>query len=57
MTVRSPAGDLRPPIRVGARPAAASWYEVEGAGEPGRNDGQAGTLWMMIIDKGDMHGT
>lgn len=54
----SPGGG-RKTVRVGKAPAGPdiAWYELEGLGEPGRNGGEPGTLWLMIIEKGETDGT
>jgi curved DNA-binding protein CbpA len=49
----------RIPLLVGLPPAAraVSWYELEGLGEPGKNGGEPGALWLMIMDGGENDGT
>ena len=58
MTLARGGADPREPLRIGQTPEWASpfWYELEGQGEPGRNGGEPGTLWLMIIDKGEKDG-
>ena len=53
-----PAGGGRAPVLVGRPPEGKpiSWYELEGLGEPGKNGGEPGTLWLMIIERGATHG-
>jgi curved DNA-binding protein CbpA len=48
-----PHGGGRRPLRIGKPPdgQAVSWYEIEGHGEPGRNGGEPGDFWLMIIDR------
>lgn len=52
-------GSGRRSVRVGKAPAVRdiAWYELDGLGEPGRNGGEPGALWLMIIDKGETDGT
>ncbi|HEY5996052.1 MAG TPA: hypothetical protein VIU29_03485, partial [Candidatus Deferrimicrobiaceae bacterium] len=59
MKLELPAGNGRKPIRVGKAPDGldVAWYELDGHGEPGRNGGEPGALWLMITDKGDANGT
>lgn len=52
-------GGLRNPLVVGVPPSAraVSWYELEALGEPGKNGGEPGALWLMIMNKGERDGT
>jgi curved DNA-binding protein CbpA len=45
-------------VQVGIQPEGqkVAWYELEGLGEPGKNGGEPGTLWLMIIEGGATHG-
>ncbi len=51
-------GGLRKTLVVGVPPArrAVSWYEIDGLGEPGKNGGEPGTLWLMIMGGGEKNG-
>lgn len=59
LLLASSPGSGRRSVRVGKAPAALgiAWYELDGLGEPGRNGGEPGALWLMIIDKGETDGT
>jgi curved DNA-binding protein CbpA len=59
MKMQISSGSGRTPIRIGEPPDGLefAWYELAGHGEPGRNGGEPGALWLMITDKGEANGT
>lgn len=52
------AARLRP-VSIEAPPAGSpvSWYQIDGLGEPGKNGGEPGSLWLMILSRGETDGT